>query len=201
MSVSMGSGVRFTGPWKKWLRSLDPKAFERRLKIEIRKATLKNCLLVVREIRKAIQGGDYAPNSMMQLAAKYPKSKPLVDSGDLFGAVTHLVINEFSAFVGIQRTAKGKDGEDLVNIAAALHDGFEQEVTPAMRRAAFARIREQNPEGADWLEDSLPRGEPARTVWVWPPRPFIEDVIGRADVQVEIRRNWSAAVERSLFGA
>lgn len=191
-------GLRLTGAWKRWTKLIDPQDFERRLRRNIRQATIKNGLLVVREIRQGIKNRDYEPNAFLTLAAKAPKDKPLVDSGDLFKAITKVVLDDFRVFVGVKKTAKGKEGEALVNIGAALHEGYTVRVTPAMRAAVFARIH-GNQQGRAIIKADPPAG-PAAKVWVIPPRPFIEAVLERKDIQERVRRNWSRAVERALVG-
>ena len=189
--------IQFTGEWERWARLMDPAKFEARLKREIRRATQANGLEVVAAMRKGIQSGDYEPNAFLTLAAKAPRSKPLVHHGDLFGAIAQVMIDDFSVFVGVKRGAKTDDGEDVVNIAAALHEGFELEVTPEMRAAVFAKIRE-NPKSKSVRPD---QDRPAEAVWIIPPRPFIRAVIERSDIQRKIMDNWTAATVRALFGA
>ena len=51
------------------------------------------------------------------------------------------MIDAYTAFVGVQRGAKGKQGEDLVNICIVLLEGASLQVTPAVRAAVFAKAR------------------------------------------------------------
>ncbi|WP_419154632.1 hypothetical protein [Weissella bombi] len=45
-------------------------------------------LLMVQDIRKTIDAGNFAPLSPVTIAKK-GSSKPLVDTGDMYGAITH----------------------------------------------------------------------------------------------------------------
>ena len=121
-----------------------------------------------------------------------------MDTAALFGAVTYEILDDYNAFVGVKRSAKSKDGKALVNIAAALHEGFTLDVTPQMRQALFRRIN-KNKRGRKMLKNNPPGG-PAKTKWVIPGRPFVRAVVARSDVQDQIRANWSAAVWSALTG-
>lgn len=191
------SGLKLTGQWEQYLRALDPQRFEQRLRREVRRATQRNALLVQREIRARIRDGKYAENSPLTLAIKAPKSKPLVATGGLFQAITQELASDFVAFVGLKFGAKGKDGTDLVNVGLALHEGFTLQVTPAMRRAVFAKLRANGRQSQE--EKPGRSGEPARAVWVIPSRPFIRDVIEDPAVQRQVQDNWAQAVAAAML--
>jgi len=217
------SGLRLTGNWNNFLRALDPKAFEQRLRREVRRATQRNALIVQRAIRKRIQEGDYAANSPLTLAIKAPKSKPLVVSGGLFQAITQELASDFVAFVGLKFGAKGKDRQDLVNVGLALHEGFTLKVTPAMRRAVFAKMRANRSKAKEQHLAKIPgarvesgpatRGGDGRFVkgakirvegqgaetWVIPSRPFVRQVIEDPEIQQQLRTNWEKAVGEALL--
>jgi len=188
------AGVQLTGQWEQFLRALDPRAFEQRLRMEIRRATQRNALLVQREIRNRIREGKFAANSPLTLAIKAPKSKPLVVTGALFQSIAYELASDYVAFVGLKFGAKGKDGQDLVNVGVALHEGFALEVTAAMRRAVFARIRDRR-KAAPHLKKLT---GPAKAVWVIPARPFVRTVIEDATLQRKIQDNWTQATARAL---
>ena len=60
-------------------------------------------------------------------------SKPLVDQGDLIGSISVKSLTPFSAFVGIMKGAKGKKGQNLVNIGKVHEYGVTISVTDKMR--------------------------------------------------------------------
>jgi hypothetical protein len=83
-------------------------------------------------------GQRYAPNHPFTIARK-GSSKPLINHGDLRNSITSRVIDGATVFVGVLRTAKGREGHPLVNIAAVHELGDGQggdlyiKVTPKMR--------------------------------------------------------------------
>jgi hypothetical protein len=208
-------GIRLTGQWQQLLKALDPRRFEQALRLEIRRATQKNALIVQREIRKRIQEGQYAANSPLTLAIKAPKSKPLVVTGGLFGAIAQELASDYVAFVGLKFGAKSKDGADLVNVGLALHEGFTLDVTPKMRAAVFARLTKSKSRKAREAREAqlaripgsrIPGGTvqgprletAARSKWVIPSRPFVRQVIEDEAVQRLIRHSWEQAVATAL---
>lgn len=200
----MAAGITKTGQWDQWLSAIDPKAFEKRLTAEVRKATLQNALLVKKEIRARITGNRYTKNAPLTLAIKAPRTKPLVYGGDLFGAIAHEVVNAFTAFVGLNRQ---RVGAEAVNIGIVLHEGAiipkVGDVTQAMRAAVFAKAR-KNKSGAaklkamskEWRKTG---GGPAKK-WLLPARPFIKFVVEDQTIIDKCNANWSEAFRRALFG-
>lgn len=195
--------VTLTGEWGEFLRAIRPGEMARRLQEELRKATTKNCLLVKSAMRKRIQDRAYLPNSPLTLAIKAPRTKPLIGGppgpgGDLFRAITHEVSvradGEPVGFVGLLRTDTHKGTR--YNIGIILHEGATIRVTPAMRRAVFAKAR-RNGKGRRYLRDIA---GPARGTWVIPPRPFVRDVIQDPAIQRALLREWEAGVDRALRG-
>ena len=165
-------------------------------------------LVVVRKARKLIQAAEFAPNNMITLAAKWPRSKPLVDSTSLVTAITKKVIDDFTAFAGVLRTAKrkGKDEDEglpLVNVAWVLHEGAtipkSGVVTAKMRAAVFAKVRERSEEGYEWLQDNLP-DEPGVLVYVIQARPFMRDAEEDPATRATVERIFRQAVECALLG-
>jgi len=190
-------GVRFTGPWQLWGELIEPGDFDRRLRRNVGAATRKNALLVVRAIRERIQDRRYAENSILTLAAKAPKDKPLVDAGALFGAITHVMLDDYRAFVGVKRSARGPDGESLANVGEVLHEGRTWQPSRAQVAAVMIKARE-NKAGAKMLDATPPSG--GSKTWVIPGRPFIRDVIEDAGLARDIEENWRAAVAKTLAG-
>jgi len=134
-------GVKMIGDWAK------TKAFLSRLDKDYQKAYRTGLARVGQAAVKALKRGmtegapggqKYAPNHPFTIARK-GSSKPLINHGDLRNSITSRVIDGATVFVGVLRTAKGSDGQSLVNIAAIheLGDGeggdLLIEVTPKMR--------------------------------------------------------------------
>ena len=134
---------------------------------QIKLATMQLRRNVVRYIETQRHG---VPNSPLTVLAK-GSSKPLVDRGDLRqGIVTdfYALPSSLVGVVGVKRSRKTKDGKKLVNVALALHNGAVVEVTPAVRAAVFAAIRERTGRRVQFSG----RGGSRR--WRIKPRPFIK---------------------------
>lgn len=134
-------GVNMIGDWAK------TKAFLGRLDKEFQKAYKTGLSRVGQAAEKSLKKGmtegtpggqKYTPNHPFTIDRK-GSSKPLINQGDLRNSIKSKVVNGTTVFVGINRSAQGKDGKPLVNIAAIheLGDGkggdLLIEVTPKMR--------------------------------------------------------------------
>ena len=148
-------GVRRTGDWGK-ARGKLAGALGVRLALSLKQATLKNALLLVREIKRGIRSQAPGGKSFVKLAEstirRKGSSKALIDTGFLVNAITQKIIDE-GAFVGLLRGAVNKEGEGLVNIGAVMEYG--------------ATI--QHPNGA--------------TIII-PPRPFLHPVMAKHRKQI-----------------
>ena len=113
------------GDWDK-ARRLLTNGFNQRLALAIRKATIKNALLLVREIKRGIRsqapgGKQFAPLAQVTIERK-GSSKALIDTGFLVNAITQRIMAD-RAFVGLLRGTVNKEGEDMVNIGAVMEYG------------------------------------------------------------------------------
>ena len=97
-----------------------------RLTLAIRQATIKNALLLVREIKRGIVKQAPGGVPFVQLAEstieRKGSSKALIDTGFLLSAITQKIMAE-EAFVGLLRGTVNKDGEQMVNIGAIMEYG------------------------------------------------------------------------------
>ncbi|MDI3548131.1 MAG: hypothetical protein PWR10_1783 [Halanaerobiales bacterium] len=134
-------GVKMIGDWAK------TKAFLSRLDKDYQKAYRTGLARVGQAAVKALKRGmtegapggqKYAPNHPFTITRK-GSSKPLINHGDLRNSITSRVVDGATVFVGVKRSAQGKDGQSLVNIAAIHELGDGQggdlliKVTPKMR--------------------------------------------------------------------
>jgi hypothetical protein len=123
------------GAWKRLRVMLDPDRFKREAEKNIAKATRLNAMIIQKEIRQRMKkGGGYSANAALTVMIKH-SSKPLIGVGDneLFKAITYEMIDSFSAFIGVKRSATDKDGEPLVDVAEIVHEGATIAVSDAMR--------------------------------------------------------------------
>jgi len=160
-------GVKRFGDWDKARAKLagNPGA---RLALALRQATIKNAILLVREIKRGIRSQAPGGKPFVKLAEstirRKGSSKALIDTGFLINAITQKIMAD-RAFVGLLRGTVNKDGDDMVNIGAVMEYG--------------ATI--QHPNGA---------------VIVIPPRPFLHPVMEK--YRDEILENYRKAVDTAM---
>lgn len=88
---------------------------------------------IKRGIRDQAPGGkQFAPLHPATIAAK-GSSKALINNGDMVGAITYKITSPEQVFVGLLRTAKNKQGEELANLGHIHEYGRIVKVTPKMR--------------------------------------------------------------------
>lgn len=161
-------------------------------------AVRRAALITEAEIKKGLRSG--APGGVpLQPLSPFTRllrrgTKPLLDQGFLLGSIT-TTVNEDSgeAFVGVHRTARGPDGESLVNVAAVHEFGtppFVIPVTPGVRRF-FIRLSIESGGAISPLSagktEILHPGVPAR--------PFIRPTIEA--IRERLRRELGVAIEQS----
>ena len=145
------TAVTKTGDWRR-ARALIA-AGPLRLKAAIGLALRQEAEALRREVvqgltRQAPGGSPLAPPKETTLATRRLKgfggSKSLIVRADLRNGVAAIVRGD-EAFVGVPRTARGKDGQSLTKIAEVQEFGSAPIVIPmtdAMRRFVFAVLRE-----------------------------------------------------------
>lgn len=160
-------GVKRFGDWDK-ARAKLANAPGARLALALRQATIKNAILLVREIKRGIRSQAPGGKPFAKLAESTIKrkgsSKALIDTGFLVNAITQKIMADH-AFVGLLRGTVNKDGDDMVNIGAVMEYG--------------ATI--QHPGGA---------------VIVIPPRPFLHPTMQK--YRKLIIENYRAAIRSVL---
>jgi hypothetical protein len=142
--------VRRTGDWALARRLLVGGAA--RLRGAIQSAVRQEAQVLRKGIvegltNQAPGGAPIAPLAKTTLAAralkKFGGTKALLRRGDLRNSVT-AVVEDFEAFVGILRKARGRGGKPLANVAELNEFGFGPiviPITPKMRRFLFLLFR------------------------------------------------------------
>lgn len=164
----------------------------------MQRATQLNALVAEASIRDIIKGGGFEANAPLTSAIKR-SSKPLVDKGDLFKAITSQPRNAFEAFVGILMT----DG--LYDVALAVHDGVSIKVTDKMRnmfyvlwQASIGEIPASKLEGrAAELFARYKNWRPLRESTsniVIPARPFIRKAFQSRELRAKVKAHWELAL-------
>ena len=197
MSIVMDKG------WKQYAVAIDTKGFDKAMKLHLRKATKKNGLMMVKAIRQTIKGGAFEPNKALTVAIK-GSTKPLVDRGDLFQAITYKMYGDTTVFVGVLKT----NGE--YNIAAMLHEGTAIKVTKAMRGLFFilwqasegkvdpARLTGRATELFERMSSGWKPLKESTTTIVVPARPFIKVSFDNPELLAKATENWSKAVADAM---
>jgi hypothetical protein len=130
-----------TGDWAKLNRVLNPALLKKSLNKFGTVATNRAGLLVVRNIRKHMRKVSSPPLHDITKDRK-GSSKPLMDEGTLFGAITHIPLSPFIAFVGVPQNRFDKEsGVSLAVIARVLEGGQVGEIpkeTIIVRKRAAA---------------------------------------------------------------
>jgi hypothetical protein len=186
-----GIGVRKTGDWALARQVL--RALPRDLATASRKALLQQAHALRGEIVQGLTdqapgGAPLAPPSPLTLAARrlqgFSGTKSLIVRGDLRNSVQVVVVGD-QVFVGISRTARGADGQTLVDVARVQEYGSDPiviPITPAMRRYLAALFREAG------KEESSGSGSGSGVVVVQvPARPFLRPAFDKFKVGAERR--------------
>lgn len=189
-------GTRLSGDWRQVIDALDGGRFENRLARALAIAGARVGQRFTRDARKLIRAGDYAPNSEITKAIK-GSSKPLVDGGDLFQAITFTQPSPYELRLGVMRAASG---DKLVNLGLVLHEGATLVPTPAMRRAVFAKLRANATKSRLAALGPRARGT-AKAVWVIPARPFLARPAGTSAFRDFVGATYSEAVKAALVGS
>jgi hypothetical protein len=177
----MARGVQKVGDWRTAHRILA--AGPLKLQAAADRAVLKEAHLfrkeIVQGITKQAPGGEaFKPLAETTLATRkfrgFKGTKALIVHGDLRNAVT-VIKRRGEAFVGIPRTAKGREGEKLVNVAEVQEFGSRPIViamSEKMRRLLHKMFRLAG----------LPPGEGgggAVAIVQVPARPFLRPVFDK----------------------
>jgi len=202
--------VKFTGEWKKLALITDPSKMSPILRKYVGRATSRNAYLAAAAIRKAIRAGGFTANAPLTVAVKR-SSKPLVDNGELFKAVTVGIHGWRSAFAGLIRMSD--DPKDPANIGLVLHEGTTMEVTGEMR-ALFdflfkVTVRGHSPSILTGRAKELYERNPTAKWYplkettvaiVIPGRPFVKEAM-TPELKEQILQNWTQAVEDAYTSA
>jgi phage gpG-like protein len=117
--------VRRTGDWAK-ARAMLGNSLGPRMAVALQAATVKNALLLVREIQRGIKrqapGGVPFAKLAESTIDRKGSSKALIDTGFLVNAITQKIMAD-KAFVGLLRGTVNPHGEDMVNIGAVMEYG------------------------------------------------------------------------------
>lgn len=196
--------LKFDSGWKRFGRAVDPARFKRQLKANIAAANARNGAAGKKLVRQAIKAATFDNNAPLTAFIK-GSTKPLVDRGDLWQAVTMKQPSWDTVFIGILQS----DGAS--NIAELLHEGGTIRVTDKMR-AMFLALHLAGEGKLDpskltgraaelWARRPargwLPIAEGTSTIKI-PPRPFIREPLSNPSFAALVRANWEQALAKTF---
>lgn len=156
----------------------------------------------VAAIRNSIKADEYAANSPITVIIK-GSSKPLVDRGDLFQAISYEIRGHWMR-IGLFRQIAGVK---TYNLGLLLHEGFSYTPTDRQRAAVWAKVAEalgssrtgssrQATRGAALAMGS--RAGSAAPVWVVPARPFIRKPLSSSSFLSGAQRTYEQAAAAAI---
>lgn len=200
------AGVTLTGPWSKLSSMLSPSVASGRIAREMRNATRSNGAIARKAIRKHIQSGLSPANEPLTIMIKGSTKPGVTGRGELFKAITSVVIDPYTAEVGV------KKGDPEANTAIVVHEGARIKVTPKMR-AMFGYLADVSDGGrpasalsgrAAELYRMRPGGwkalKQSTTHIRIPGRPFIEQALDDETLRRKLAHNWLSAWAAGLAG-
>jgi hypothetical protein len=167
--------VRKTGDWAlaKRLLAAGPTKLKGSIGTALRQEAQDLRTRIVRGITEQAPGGEaFKPLAPLTLAARklagFGGTKALMVNADLRNAIAAIVEGD-SAFVGVPRKARSRDGRSLTDVALIHEFGSDPiiiPITPRMRRFFFAMLRKSGVEP----ESGTGKGVVIVTI---PARPFL----------------------------
>lgn len=206
-----GVDLKLAGDWNKAsvILGTSPAA----LKAAIDRAVLQEAQLmrkkIVQGIREQAPGGQrFKPLSRTTIAMRRARgggrgsTKALIDRGDLRNSIKVVKktgVGGSEAFVGVLRSARGRNGQRLVNIAKVHEFGSNTiviRVTPAMRKFLMATFRDAG------LPPQPGKGGFKRGIIVMkiPARPYIRPVIEKFFDGPDAAARFQARVSSGMGG-
>jgi hypothetical protein len=180
--------IRTVGDWDRLAKTLTVPLLNKSIEKYSKVASNRAGLLVVREIKRQIRRVTSPPNSVITSRRK-GSSSPLMDSGDLFGAPTHVVLGPFVVWVGIPAGKTNREtGISLATIARVLEGGEvgkpprDTYIRPKRAQALFVPLKKDvrpRQEGLVRGEDFILMGEVRIQ-----PRPFIGPAVKKSEKAV-----------------
>jgi hypothetical protein len=202
-----------TGPWGTARRILASSPARIQKAVDV--ATLQEAhyfrRLVVEGLREQAPGGKaFKPLAPLTLALRKLKNfrgtKALLVRGDLRNSITVNKLGPGAAFVGVLRTAKGRNGQPLANVADLNENGSRPiiiRITQKMREL-LGRAAALAGKGSDGKSPTGGGGGSSSSTGIMviriPPRPFLRPVLDEHFKPEDVRPRFLARVGRALAG-
>jgi len=209
MAIFGGSSLKITGDVRSFLRFTDPRINRRILEREMRKATIKSSLFLVKQVKRAIRKRAFTANRPLTIALAKASGKrrttiPLLKEKNLVDAISFELKTAFHSEVGLVKNTKTTGGvfsspHSMKKVAFNLHEGYTIDVTDAMKAAIAIALREIGDRRAlsslKTMEKNTGKG---KTVWRVPPRKFFSIVFRNRFNQKVVQKNWRIAIANAL---
>lgn len=203
------SFIKKTGDWNR-ARSVMTGLGERWLKAR-EQATKQEALFMERRLKEGLRNqapGDKAfqPLSKMTLLGRrqagFKGSKALLRSGTLLRSIGTTSFPTSSGttgyLVGILRSARGPNGESLIDIAEVHENGagpFVIQMTPAMRRRLFVMLKGQPKDPA-----RAPSASPGYVIVRIPARPIFGPTLAKWGKPSDVKARFYDRIDRIMAG-
>jgi len=202
------SYLSFSGDVSLFKKFLNKEVWRGNLEREIRKATIRNSLFLIKKIKDNIRNDEFAENASMTLALKR-SNKALIDNRNLWNAIDHKLKSSFESEVGIlenrastgSKFGKAKSQMNIKHLVELIESGYTIKVTEKMRKALMASLNEDRTKSGKLKEKSRVALQRAKSAfagggtWVVPPRPLFTKVWDDPTINDVIQENWKRALE------
>ncbi len=191
-----------------WKKFSNLSRFNANINREIKRATIKNSLLIIKAVGKGIKSQNFAQNSPLTLALS-KGSKALLKEKNLLDALSFKLSSSFRSEVGFFANAQSTGGTtgqtiQMQKLVELMESGYTITVTPKMIMAIMAslnnvRTKKGNLTGrARKAIKAIQAGEGGggKRTWRVPPRKFMTEVLTDSVLSKQIRQNWSEALEK-----
>lgn len=204
----MNVNVRKTGDWRRAAALLHrgPARIRTAANRAVRQEAQMFRKAIVQGIRDQAPGGKaFKPLAPSTLAVRrllgFKGTKALIRTGELRNSVSVLEVRPGEVFIGVRRSAQGKDGRSLVNIAEIHERGFGPFTVSLSNRAVSFLMKALSEAGIKKTPDSAVRHRRIVTITI-PARPFLQpvfdDLFGNEE---EVRKRVYARISRELLGS
>lgn len=201
------NGISFQGDGNIFAKFLNPNLWKGNLESEIRKATIRNSLFLIKTIKDNIRSDKFKENAPMTLALKR-STKTLIDQRNLWGAIDHALKSSFESEVGIiqekastgSKFGKTKSQLKIKHLVELMESGYTIKVTEKMKKAIAATLSADKTKTGKVTARSrvaLDRLSQINGVknFVVPPRPIFSSVWEDPSIEKVLQANWRKALE------
>jgi len=204
----MANGFQITGDVELFKKFTRRDLLKANMQRAIRRATIKNSLLIIREVGRKIRDKKYEDNAPLTLALS-KGSTALLKEKNLLDAMSFQLQNSFVSEVGFIKNKQSTGGVtgrtiEMQKLVELMHTGYIITVTPDMVQAIMAALRTRTTRKGNLTGkarkalkaiESTKGGGGRRTFRV-PPRKFMEEVMTDPGLKRQIVENWRQALEQ-----